>query len=504
MKVYGVFKGGGVKGVALAGAYKATLDNPIEFIGFGGTSAGAIVATLASMNIDIDEIERIFVDQCFSSFFENNGSNIRDAREKFSANLNTIFKASKRHIFQVNKALYNLSKEYKKYSNLGISDGRVLKDKLFGIIKNKYSNLSEGFTFKDLNELSKNDSCVKPLRILATDLNRERAIVFSYEKTPNFSVLEAVRASTSYPFVFQPLTGKFAGVDDGSVLVDGGLSSNLPSFLFHEETRTTHYPIFAFDIVESGGSPKNVTSSITTFIAAILSTAITASDNLLLAVTKGVYHIPVKVGESVDTFDIDLVESKRKLLFHQGYSSCNSELSSNELIKLASCIDGKVHDEMELLYGSTALYMPILYRLKTEIEALLNGAESCRASLYVPTPNNSLMSLYYSGFIEAPKHNFDISSDKSVSIAYRKKRYDCYVPDNEGERFILSIPISSVVDRSENFTNVIAVLCIDCIIKDEKDFDIFDESGNISHDVAQCFDVWIPILTELISPSYLK
>ncbi|WP_394223487.1 patatin-like phospholipase family protein [Alteromonas gracilis] len=48
MKAYGVFEGGGVKGVALAGAYKAALENDVDFIGFGGTSAGAIVALLAS------------------------------------------------------------------------------------------------------------------------------------------------------------------------------------------------------------------------------------------------------------------------------------------------------------------------------------------------------------------------------------------------------------------------------------------------------------------------
>jgi len=504
LKAYGIFEGGGVKGVALAGAYKAALDNPIEFIGFGGTSAGAIVATLASLNISADEIERVFVDQSFSSFFEDDGSRIRDAKASFSSNLNTILNATKRNILQVNIALYNLSKQYKKYTNYGISDGSVLKEKLIDVIKIKHPSFNENFTFTDLNELTKIDNFIKPLRILASDLNTERGIVFSFEKTPKFSVLDAVRASTSYPFIFQPLTGNFNEIGADVVLVDGGLSSNLPSFLFHEETLTTHYPIFAFDIVESKTLPKNVTSSVMAYIGSIVSTAMTASDNLLLSVTKGVYHIPVTVGDSVDTFDIDLSEEGRKLVFHEGYSSCNQSLSSNELIKLASCIDGKVHDEMELIYGSTALYTPILYRLKIETEILLNGASDCRTSLYIPTPNDSLMSLYYSGFSEAPKHNFDISSDKSVPTAFRERRYDWAIPDKEGERFVLSIPIGTKGDSEEEFDNVIAVLCIDCIINNVGEFDIFDDTGNISENVSHCFDVWIPILTELIGPNYLK
>ena len=48
------------------------------------------------------------------------------------------------------------------------------------------------------------------------------------------SVLDAVRASTCYPFVFQPVDR-----NRQCWLVDGGLASNLPAFLFHDEQQRT-------------------------------------------------------------------------------------------------------------------------------------------------------------------------------------------------------------------------------------------------------------------------
>lgn len=52
MKAYAILDGGGVKGAALAGALAAAEHNGIEFAGFGGTSAGAIVALLACVGYD--------------------------------------------------------------------------------------------------------------------------------------------------------------------------------------------------------------------------------------------------------------------------------------------------------------------------------------------------------------------------------------------------------------------------------------------------------------------
>jgi len=49
MKAYAILDGGGIKGAALAGCLAAAEELRIEFAGYGRTSAGCIVALLASL-----------------------------------------------------------------------------------------------------------------------------------------------------------------------------------------------------------------------------------------------------------------------------------------------------------------------------------------------------------------------------------------------------------------------------------------------------------------------
>src|SRR5262249_2894230 len=64
----------------------------------------------------------------------------------------------------------------------------------------------------------------KPLKIVASDVGLRRAVVFASQRFEghNETVVDAVRASISYPLVFRPVR-----VHD-RFLVDGGLCSNLP------------------------------------------------------------------------------------------------------------------------------------------------------------------------------------------------------------------------------------------------------------------------------------
>lgn len=54
-------------------------------------------------------------------------------------------------------------------------------------------------TFKDLKDLG-----FKDLRVVATDVNRQQALWFSAEETPNAIVADAIRSSMSYPGMFSP------------------------------------------------------------------------------------------------------------------------------------------------------------------------------------------------------------------------------------------------------------------------------------------------------------
>ncbi len=54
-QAFGIFEGGGAKGLAHAGALKAA-ENKFEYIGVAGTSAGAIIAALIACRYEADEI----------------------------------------------------------------------------------------------------------------------------------------------------------------------------------------------------------------------------------------------------------------------------------------------------------------------------------------------------------------------------------------------------------------------------------------------------------------
>jgi NTE family protein len=69
------------------------------------------------------------------------------------------------------------------------------------------------------------------LRVVATDLNDAAPIIFSPKDTPDYRIADAVRASMTYPYYFQP----FVCPISGHYLVDGAVISNYPLFVVPEE-----------------------------------------------------------------------------------------------------------------------------------------------------------------------------------------------------------------------------------------------------------------------------
>jgi NTE family protein len=69
------------------------------------------------------------------------------------------------------------------------------------------------------------------LRIVATDLNDAAPVIFSPTTTPDYCIADAVRASMSVPYYFQP----FICPESGHYLVDGGVISNHPLFVLPDE-----------------------------------------------------------------------------------------------------------------------------------------------------------------------------------------------------------------------------------------------------------------------------
>src|SRR3954467_8736055 len=54
--IFAIFEGGGAKGIAHVGALQAIEENALDIIGVAGTSAGALVAVLAAIGFDANDI----------------------------------------------------------------------------------------------------------------------------------------------------------------------------------------------------------------------------------------------------------------------------------------------------------------------------------------------------------------------------------------------------------------------------------------------------------------
>lgn len=201
-----VFEGAGVRGIAYCGAVqemesKKMMDS-IERV--GGTSSGAITALAISLGYSGKEIENIISKTNFKKF--------NDGGFFFIGGINRL----------------------NKY--FGWYKGKKFGKWLEKMIKEKTGN--ENITFEELHQKG-----FKDLYITGTSLNKQRAVVFSYESYPKMKVKDAVRISVSIPLYFEPVyidsSGKTfdhpkkkQGLD---MMVDGGVLENFPIHVFDKQ-----------------------------------------------------------------------------------------------------------------------------------------------------------------------------------------------------------------------------------------------------------------------------
>ncbi len=190
-----VFKGGGVLGIAYAGAIeileeKKMLDN-IKRV--AGTSAGSIIATLLSLRCSAKEIKELV-----------NATNFKDFEDHWDP--------------------FRIPAKY------GLYQGEYFLKWIKKIIKDKTGD--ENITFSELVTEG-----YRELKVFATDLNTSKIKEFSYENTPNVIVAESVRASMSIPLFFE--AWKFPNeVPDNHIYVDGGVLYNYPITAFIDYNKT--------------------------------------------------------------------------------------------------------------------------------------------------------------------------------------------------------------------------------------------------------------------------
>ena len=190
MKIGIALSGGGMRGIAHAGVLKALEENGIKVDIIGGTSAGSMVASLYAMGYKPDEI-----------------------LEKFKENSNKIIGGNR---FSIITGMRKIMK--KKAVLKGFKNGKSIEEVFEKLAKNK--------SYDKINSIK------MPIVIPTVDIMDAKEYIFTNyipkeeEKNKkyitNITVGEAVRASSSFPAVFNLCPF------ENHAFMDGGALDNVP------------------------------------------------------------------------------------------------------------------------------------------------------------------------------------------------------------------------------------------------------------------------------------
>lgn len=291
MYIDGVFSGGGIKGFALIGAYQAIEERALQFKRVAGTSAGSIVAALIAAKYTSKEVYQLIDELDLADFLDQ------------------------RNTFIPTK----VAKWLLLYWRMGLYKGNKLEEWL------EMKLAARGIrTFADLPP--------QTLRVIASDLTNGRLMILpddlhKYGLNPNaFSVAKAIRMSCSLPYFFEPV--KLKNNFSASIIVDGGVLSNFPMWLFDKENVKKVRPVLGIKLSHHLNElPKNEINNAIHLFEALFETMKDAHDSRYISRKheKNIIFIPT---EGVLTTDFNLSPERKKLLFELGYKRTNKFLKN--------------------------------------------------------------------------------------------------------------------------------------------------------------------------------
>ncbi len=290
-KINAVFEGGGVKGIGLVGAIAATEEAGYTFANVGGTSAGAIVASLIAAGYNAAELKQIMDALDYTDFQDKNTI----------ANIPII------------GTTRSIRKKYGQY--LGQFFEHWLRELL----------LARGVrTFGDLiSDPEATDPCQRyKLQVIASDISQGRLLILPGDiqkfgiNPDDFEVATAVRMSMSLPFFFEPVC-----LEDlsGEVhfIVDGGLLSNYPVWLFDPQNNNKTLPTFGYQLIESAQKPLHEITSSVTFGLAMALTMMEAHDQHSIRQIN--FNRTIEIPTlGVGTTEFELTRERSDMLYQSG------------------------------------------------------------------------------------------------------------------------------------------------------------------------------------------
>jgi NTE family protein len=253
-----VFEGGGVKGIALLGALNE-MEKQWAFNRVAGTSAGAIVAAFKAAGLSAVDIR----DQALGkvNLEELRDEDWEDKLGRLLGALNPVSHVPKLKSLPIAGRLLAAT-TFLQYSisvwrDFGIYEG----DRFLELVRQLLHELTGKRTFGELlwDESSPKagpDSRYRyQLRVIASDVTANRLLILpqgisSYGYDPDdLEIATALRMSMSIPIFFEPYVLKNKNSGQDHLIVDGGILSNFPLWLFDAPGGTEpRWPTFGFNL----------------------------------------------------------------------------------------------------------------------------------------------------------------------------------------------------------------------------------------------------------------
>ncbi|MCO7176581.1 patatin-like phospholipase family protein [Sporolactobacillus kofuensis] len=282
MWIDAVFSGGGVKGFAFAGALQVLEQAGYEFKRTAGTSAGSIVAALVAAGYTSTDLKRVMS----------------------AMDTDKLLEPSR-------KVRFPFLKWFRFYFKMGLFSGDYLEQWIADLLKVKGIE-----SFSDLPK-----DCLK---IIVSDVSKAKLVVLpddlpDYGLDPdNFSVAKAVRMSCCLPFFFEPVP-LYDVNGQKSLIVDGGVLSNFPLWLYNKEDELPARPFLGLQIIEKEAEFKEYVKikNAPELFRGLFKAMRNAHDDRTIEKFKGtnIVFLPV---DKVKTKDFQISLEERERLFQIG------------------------------------------------------------------------------------------------------------------------------------------------------------------------------------------
>jgi NTE family protein len=288
-KINGVFEGGGVKGIAAAGAAAAALDAGYGFESLAGTSAGAMVAAFVAAGYTSAELRHEVTTADWPSMMDATVETWRPVGQQAGL-----------------------------FMHHGLHHGDVLHDTVDALLRRKglrvFGDLPDGY-----------------LKMVGTDITHGRGVLMPgglsyYGYDPKrFPVALAVRISASVPFFFKPVKLEHLTRKQEVWFADGALASRFPLEVVKSRPQV---PTVGFRFVEGPHEHNEIVGPLS-LATAVIQAGMSARETLPRPVVAFDYIVDVPANVIPLQFDLSGEDAVR--LFDHGYEAAERWFRENNV-----------------------------------------------------------------------------------------------------------------------------------------------------------------------------